>query len=71
MEKKNTKFYTIVLVSIYVICSLYKLMHASKYLHCFELFVMNNQLSTLSYMNLCVQSIMFWRTKWNGQRAIT
>ncbi len=66
MEKNNTKFCIVVLVSIYVICSLYKLMHASKYLHCFE-----SQLSTLSYMNLCVQSIMFWRTKWNGQRAMT
>jgi hypothetical protein len=38
MEKKNTTFRFAVLMSICVACNLYKLVHASQYLHCFEFF---------------------------------
>jgi hypothetical protein len=38
MEKTNTTYKCVVLVSIRVACSLYKLAHATKYLQCSELF---------------------------------
>jgi len=44
MEKKNMKFKANVLVSICVAYSLYKLVHAFEYLHCFELFVIEKSI---------------------------
>jgi hypothetical protein len=39
MEKECTRYRCVVLVNIYVACSLYKLAHGYEYLQCNELFV--------------------------------
>jgi hypothetical protein len=49
MEKKDTKYKCIILVSIRVACSLYKLVHALKYLQCSELFAIGKSIVHLVF----------------------
>jgi hypothetical protein len=44
MVKKNTKFKCALHVNIKVACSLYKLMHTSKYIHCNEIFTIRKSI---------------------------
>jgi hypothetical protein len=44
MEKKDTKYRWTIRVSIKVVCSFYKLGHASKYLQCNELFAIGKSI---------------------------
>jgi len=66
MEKKNTKFWDVVFVSIYVavVCTnLCMRLNTCIVLNCL---LSKNQLSTLRFMNLCVQWTLFWKNqmKW-------
>ncbi len=51
MVKKNTKFKCALHVDIRITCSLYKLVHTSKYIHCSELFTIRKSIVHLILWN--------------------
>ncbi len=54
MERNNMKFQDVVLVSVRVACSFYKLAHVFEYLHIvLNCLLLRSQLSSLSYKNSC------------------
>jgi hypothetical protein len=60
LEKKNTKYKTIIPVSIRVTCPFYKLSHRSKYLQCNKLFVIDKSLvNMVLHKFVCVINEMF------------
>jgi hypothetical protein len=44
MEKTNIRFRLAMFVSIHMACSLYKLVHVAKYLHCSKLFAIRKSI---------------------------
>ncbi len=43
-REKKTKFGSTIPLNIHIVCNLYKLTDASKYLHCFELFIVGKSI---------------------------
>jgi hypothetical protein len=59
MEKKNTQFQFTVPMNSCVACSLYKLVRASKYLHCFEFFtIMNSTMHLVVHEFMCATNVV-------------
>jgi hypothetical protein len=67
MEKKtrNSELNTI-MMSIHIACGLYKLLHVSKYLHCFELFTIHKLIVHLVLHGLmcAMNSVLKNHMKW-------
>jgi hypothetical protein len=59
MEKKNTKFRFVMPMNICVACTLYKLVHAFQYFHCFEFFAIKNSIvHLLLHEFVCVANVV-------------